>query len=79
MHPKPLSAPLASLGGTWFQIAWRISRAARRQAPSKTSATQFRLAGPTLPLGTTRVQWPLSLFWDSIAWRRGTSRQAPYQ
>ncbi|QCE06389.1 hypothetical protein DEO72_LG9g1401 [Vigna unguiculata] len=39
LHPKPPGAPLVSLGETWFQTAWWVSHAARRQAPASASAT----------------------------------------
>jgi len=43
--------------------------AARRHAPFRAFATQFRLAKPTLPPDATQVQWPLPLSWDPTTWQ----------
>jgi len=41
LHPKPSGAPLASLGGTWFQTACRTRHAARHHTLFRASTRSF--------------------------------------
>jgi len=44
--PKPPRVHLTLLGEIWFQTAWRASHTARRQMPSRNSATPSPPSGP---------------------------------
>jgi len=63
LHPKSPGAPLVWIGRTWFQTAWWSPHAARQWAFPSASVWHLCLAEPPLPPGTTRILWPLPLFW----------------
>ena len=62
LHPKSPSTPLASLGGTWFQTAWRAFHNPKRQTPSSASVAPLPPSGThttarrhARPVSTTNV------------------------
>jgi len=63
--PKPPGAPFASLGGTWFQTAWRTSHTARRHTTSKASVAPLPPGGTNTAarhlarIGTTAIVFRL--------------------
>ena len=74
LHPKPPGAPLAPLGGTWFQTAWRASHTAMRHAPSSSLVT---VSPPRAPLAPPYAKLLPGLLLHNSAWRNQPSRQAP--
>jgi len=56
LHPKPPSAPLTSLGGTWIQTDWQTPHVAMRHTFSKAFTRSFPPGGVTLSAGRHAFQ-----------------------